>query len=832
MKKGRLHKIISAGLVLTMLVGLTGCGKKNDDPKNDPNAALAKQYVFSEQPLEMPDVGNDFSIRMLKQNGDKIYALMNVYHWDEVTGNSENEMKLVAWNQDGTGMEVIELQTAMDSVGDDADKAESGDAQGDVAEGESAENEAAESVPAIEDANGDMIMDDMAVMPSNRYEYTGFSHLTIGEDGRMYGMKEHYLEDYSDPENPIRENNMAVCSWSMDGTMQWETSIEGLQTEESWSYIQSMIAMPDGRLLVLIGGDKQEMMEVATDGTLSERKALSDNASVLSNTSNIVAKDDGTLLVLYWDENDNYNLKAATYDVVSDTMSEGSTLPAYFNMYGFNSVSAGVNTDMVFSSSNGVFTYTVGDEQPEQLLSYINSDMSTTNMNYIVMLDETRLVGFYYDQNSNKMKGSIFTKVNPEDIKDKHILILAGFYVDYNTKNRVVEFNKSNENYRIVVKEYQQYSTMEDYSAGYTQLNNDIISGGMPDILIVDNSLNMDSYIAKGLLADVSKLIEKDEELSQKEYMENVFNAYKVNDKLYYVIPSFYVRTMIGKTAIVGDRTTWTMQEMMQLNAQLPEETKMIGDVTRSGFFYTMMQYCGNDFIDVSTGKCSFDSQGFIALLEYAATLPEELGADHWGKDYWMNYESQYRDERTILMECYISNARDMNRNINGYFGEDVSYIGFPTESGKGSVLAGDQMYALSARSDNLDGAWEFVRYYLEDEYQSDIYNFPITKDAFLAKVNEAKEKPYYLDENGEKVEYEDQFYINGESIVLPNMSQEQVDEFIAFIESVDKKMYYNEQIQNIITEESAAFFEGQKSAQDVANIIQSRAQIYVNENM
>lgn len=832
MKKRSLHKIISAGLVLTMLVGLTGCGKKNDDPKNDPNAALAKQYVFSEQPLEMPDVGNDFSVRMLKQNGDKIYALMNIYHWNEETGESSNEMKLVAWNQDGTGMETIDLQEKMPGADAEENATDNAATEGDTATGENAEGEASEDAPATEDTNGDMIMDDMAVMPSNKYEYTGFNQLTIADNGNIYGLKEHYYEDYSDPENPIYENNMYVCCWNMDGTMKWETPIENLQTEESWSYVQSMLAMPDGRVLLLISGDKQEKMEVSADGEISGRETLSADASVLSNTSNIVVKEDGTLLVMYWDEQDNYNLKAATYDLTSDTMSEGATLPAYFNMYGFNSVSAGVNTDMVFSSSSGVFTYTLGDEQPQQLLSYINSDMSTTNMNYVVQLDETRLVGFYYDQNAQTTKGSIFTKVNPEDIKDKHILILAGFYVDYNTKNRVVEFNKSNENYRIVVKEYQQYSTNEDYMAGYTQLNNDIISGGMPDILIVDNSLNMDSYISKGLLADVGKLLEKDEELSQKEYMENVFNAYKVNDKLYYVIPSFYVRTMIGKTAIVGDRNTWTMQDMMQLNAQLPEETKMIGDLTRNGFFYTMMQYCGNDFIDVSTGKCSFDSQGFIDLLEYAATLPEEFGEDYWGEDYWMNYESQYRDERTVLMECYISNARDMNRNINGYFGEDISYIGFPTESGKGSVLSGEQMYALSARSNNLDGAWEFVRYYFGDEYQKDLYNLPITKDAFLAKVNEAKENPYYLDENGEKVEYEDQFYINGESIVLPNMSQEQADEFIAFVESVDKKMYYNEQIQNIIAEESAAFFEGQKSARDVAAIIQSRAQIYVNENM
>ncbi len=38
-------------------------------------------------------------------------------------------------------------------------------------------------------------------------------------------------------------------------------------------------------------------------------------------------------------------------------------------------------------------------------------------------------------------------------------------------------------------------------------------------------------------------------------------------------------------------------------------------------------------------------------------------------------------------------------------------------------------------------------------------------------------------------------------------------------------------QLSQIITEESEPFFKGQKSAKDVAGVIQNRIQIYVNEN-
>ena len=54
----------------------------------------------------------------------------------------------------------------------------------------------------------------------------------------------------------------------------------------------------------------------------------------------------------------------------------------------------------------------------------------------------------------------------------------------------------------------------------------------------------------------------------------------------------------------------------------------------------------------------------------------------------------------------------------------------------------------------------------------------------------------------------------------------------VNFIQSGTKRSYYNEELQKIVTEGVEPFFAGQKSAADVAKVIQSRAQVYVNENM
>ena len=105
------------------------------------------------------------------------------------------------------------------------------------------------------------------------------------------------------------------------------------------------------------------------------------------------------------------------------------------------------------------------------------------------------------------------------------------------------------------------------------------------------------------------------------------------------MIPSFNIRTVLGKTSIVGDRTSWTMKDMTDLLASMPEGTQAFGEMTRGNFMYQMMQYCGSDFVDASTGKCAFDTENFIALLEYAKSLPEELSEDYYGEDYWLQLE-------------------------------------------------------------------------------------------------------------------------------------------------------------------------------------------------
>ena len=186
-------------------------------------------------------------------------------------------------------------------------------------------------------------------------------------------------------------------------------------------------------------------------------------------------------------------------------------------------------------------------------------------------------------------------------------------------------------------------------------------------------------------------------------------------------------------------------------------------------------------------------------------------------------------------------------------FGGDVTCIGYPTtDGGSGTGLTASQAYAITAKSNLKEGAWEFIEDFLTPEEQSEGgsrrrfggWGFPNNKARLQAMAEEAVQVEYVTDENGEILKDE-----NGEPIVqnvgmgigyedgwsydyrIP--TQEEVDTILDLIDRA-RPLSVNssgDEISNIISEEAAPYFQGQKSVDEVTNIIQSRISIYVSEN-
>ncbi len=831
-------KAAAISLTAAMTAGLCACGGGDagqggsGSGKGDTsNAELAKENVYHLQEFEVPqivDLQNGYlDVYSAVHRDGNVWIVMGVTDW---SNGDSTEVKILTMKEDGSGQQLVTLEAP------DADNAQEGEPDSDNVQEEPDLPEGESQITSSAEEEADANAEEAA---SYVWESDSYSNFCITSEDLVIGLRSHYLEDGSDPENYISENHIYLCCWSLDGGLKWQQEMGDLEnSDEKYLYVSRIMPKKSGGASVLICGDEYYKISVDADGAMGEREALSEDLEKILNTlSQMVTRQDGSLILLYSDENDWQKQFIVTYDPETNTLGQTAELPASMAYNGYRILTGGADSDLVFSTETGVYTYNIGDTEISKKMDFVNSDVSIGNFYAIVELSASSFLSIYGDAVSGNddynVKGGLFTYVDPADIPDKSVIVMGGNYINSNLRQRVTEYNRSSDTYRIVLREYDSYNNYEDYSAGWTKLNNDIITGNMPDILIADN-LPIENYISKGLLADIGKLISEDEELSQVEFLQNVFDAYSVNGTLYCVVPSFGVNTMIAKTSLVGDGSDWNMEKMQQVLAQMDEGTQAMGDLTQAGFMGTAMSYCGNEFVDPATGKCSFNTDNFIAMMEFAKTLPEEINWDelYQDEDYWSNYDSQYRDNRTLLCQVYIGSGQGLNYQLNGSFGEPVTFVGFPTENGKGAYISPSEMYALSAKSKNLQGAWEFIRYYLTNEYQEALpWGLSVNKQICTQQLQDGVKKSYYTDENGNEVEYDDYMMINGEEIVVPPLSQEQVDQVRDYVFSVDRAYYYNENVTNIVNEEMGAFYTGQKSAKEVADTIQNRVQLYVDEN-
>lgn len=841
MKKSFVRRAGLFGIVLAMAVGLCACGKKNDGMEN---AALAKENVYKLQEIKLPELyekGNGrMNIQATGYADGRAMMLVQVWHWG--SSSTTPDLRLMTVAEDGSDLQVIQLE--MPASQEETDNSQNDETEPlppageeNPADLEDAENPVDEDPEDAEVDNDVMLPADKDFDYSNTYDYTDYGRFLLTSTGQIYCIKNVTHEDWDNQENSYRRSSLV--QWDLEGRLQDELKLEGLDSsEEEYFYVQTLAEAQDGSVYLIIGGnDDFYKMNIGTDGHISGKKTISESAQTLFRYyERVIPAEPGQLYVVYRDENDWSKMFTAFYDLETDAVSGQVDLPSMVRTgWDYNLMTKGVSTDLLFTTQTGICTYKSGDTESKTKMDFVNSDLYISEFYTVLELSENSFLGVYVEDWESDVKAGIFTYVRPEDIVDKRTLVLAGSYISDRTKKRVIEYNRNNQEYRIVIKSYEQYNSEEnEYTGAVTQLNNEIISGRMPDILIADSSLPIENYISKGLIADVGKLIENDEELSQVEFLQNVFDAFSVNGKLYYVVPDFIVNTMVAKDSLTNGIDNWNMDEMERVLAGMGENAMAFGDTTRSSFMYNVMAYCGNEFVDLSTGKCNFNSDSFIRMLEFAKPLPKEINYEDVDDDYWMNYwenyQSQYLENRTLLMRCYISGFEYLVENVKGYFGEDFAFVGFPTENGGGSYIDCNTSYVLSAKSSNLDEAWNFARYYLSEEYQKDL-RIPVRKDLFLEKAKRMTERPYWEDENGNKEYYDYETWINGEPVKLEPFTEEQLNQITEFIQSVNSRYYYDREIMKIMEEEMEAFFSGQKSAKEVADIIQRRAQMYVDTN-
>lgn len=494
--------------------------------------------------------------------------------------------------------------------------------------------------------------------------------------------------------------------------------------------------------------------------------------------------------------------------------------------------------DFLLSDSTQYLGFNFGDNKATPIINFINSDIESTYFSVFEPLSDGNFftIKTEYDDTGSHIYVNLLTKVNPEDIKEKEILTLGCVWLDSSVRRDVVAFNKSHDDVRIVILDYQSYNTEEDYQGGYKKLNSDIATGKCPDIFVGSYDGQIASYAKKGMFIDLYSMIDKDSEVNKEDMCQNVLDLMSQNGKLNFLTESFAVNSLIGKKKFLGERTAWTLDEMRKLEESLPNGTTLFVAKTREEFLSNVVGSNYYYYIDEVNGKCNFDNDEFIKVLEYTKGLPEgndDFYTTLYDEDYYQNYQTAFRENRVVLADTFIYSFEDIPRVMHGQFGEPITYIGYPCENGNGSTVQLNSIYAISSKSKNKDAAWEFVRTKFTPDYQNELdWYLPINKNALRMVADKATKPRTWINyETGEEEEYEDYYYLGGVEMKISPLTQAEADEVYDFLLSIDKlNAYLSGDIYNIINEEIAPFYSNQKSAAEVAKIIQNRVSIMLAE--
>lgn len=841
-RKGIIAKGLAGVLAISML--LTGCGGKSGKDNKD-----MKDLVYKSEKLSCTDdMKGDISSFTVA--GDKIYVYTTETEWDPDPGNTEDaeaeEEAFEAKDQEETADGDAAVAATEDAVVDGDEQSDSTDGTNAISEeGEEKpvdDAEAADDTEATDGADAEIgdttdatddVPDDY-YGTTNQYFYTckadgsdlqeiqmdvekndnnWLNYFAATEDGMLYML-------YSGYDEKSEQSTYLIKILDAGGSQTGEVNLNGILDEND--YVQAMRLDKDGNIYLM--GD-QSVYVLDKDGNkIAQIKADTANNSWLMA---MARTSDGQIVVAMKGQD---GMKVQTVDLAKKAMGESYDIAVSGYGTSNSALIDGADYSFYYNDGSSLYGYDMQSKQSKEILNWISSNINTSYVGDTRALKGGQFITNYSDYSSEDGADNglyIFTKVDPSEVADKVTITYAGLYVDDAIKSAAVKFNKSQDKYQIMVKDYSTYDDAP------TQMNNDLLAGEIPDIIDL-SGISAEKYISKGMLLDLYTLMDKDSDIKKDDFIENVLQVMETDGKLYHISPTFGVNVLIGKTSDIGGRDKFTVQDLIDLEQSKGNDAKAFYMRSNTSVLNMICTANYEDYIDWNTGKCSFNSDEFVKLLEYANTYPKDEDIN-WDEDY-ESLPTQIRSGKVILADIYSLGMEEIEL-YNAMFEDDISFIGYPSDKSAGASASMNMDLGIYAKSKNVDGAWAFLKTFLTKDYickgANNYYSgFPLRKDALEYQIKRYSATEKYTDEYGNEIEpYQSSWGYDDLDVEIGPLSEDQVNKLREVIASVDHLYVYNDDVMTIISDETGAYFSGQKSAKEVADIVQNRVSNYVNEN-
>lgn len=512
---------------------------------------------------------------------------------------------------------------------------------------------------------------------------------------------------------------------------------------------------------------------------------------------------------------DEGGCKWAKFDI--DT-GKGKNIAIDVDFEKYNLCDGSMISDFALYDGKGIYIFDENDNRLTKIFDFMDSYISNNydygmytiiSKNEIMCCENT--VSGWDDSSTQKIVSFRCADGNEERI----IIKVASLEANNELKNRAVAFNKGNSEYAIEILDYSQYKSYEDQNGDINKLNLDLASQKDIDILVLNKSVSMNRFAGGGFLEDLTEYIESDNEISREDLFNCVISATTFGDEILYIVPQFELETVIGKKSIVGEMSGWNADEFVSfMNDHAKME--MFYGISRARLFEKMLSLNMGNYVDKVEKKCNFESEDFIELLNLVKLLDKNAVDAEYDSE---KEADAFRNNKAALCCTGLSGIEYYKYYLRGIMGEDITLIGYPTYDRDGAGICCDAAYAIVKNSREKEAAWNFIREVLLPDYQNEyVYNIPAVRASFEKKIAEELEKE------------SEEYYFGNAIVVAEPLNMQELNYYQNYIDSLTKTLNYEEEIISIIEEEAEAFFAENKTAEEVAKVIQSRVTIWLNE--
>lgn len=367
---------------------------------------------------------------------------------------------------------------------------------------------------------------------------------------------------------------------------------------------------------------------------------------------------------------------------------------------------------------------------------------------------------------------------------------------------------------------------LENYPDPYEAINQikiEISAGNGPD-MINFGSLYSPLDASCGMMADLYPFMENDESFDKQDYYYNILQAFDAGNSLYVLVPGFGIDSYATVNRDLIGLDSMNIGQLVDAYNKLDDESILFPGETKRAVFGMICYGSLENYVDWDKGICSFNGDSFKEILNFANQFPSELN--------WENEDSAktvFREGRALLYPVNVDNVFDIT-GTRMLFGGTPTYIGYPFDSGYGGMATiADLAVGISSTSKYKEEAWEFISSLLDSGFQDNIKGLPVRVSSLEQRIANAMQAEYK--ENGEKVVKEVLRFDGEEPDYIYEMSAEDAETLRSVISNIEHNATVDRNLYNILLEEVDHIFIDGRSVDEVTDIIQNRASIYISES-